>query len=108
MCPLSINFVMCIQGAMMSNEQNFRERVINLPNPDSRRKTWGAVASSAIALAATSTALAQEDTSASLLDEIIVTANRTESELSKTPVAVSVIGGNEFRDCQSIAPTVCK
>jgi len=70
-----------------------------------RQKRWIAVTGSAIALAVSNTVSAQEDPSVSLLEEIIVTANRTESELSKTPVAVSVIGGDALISAGITNPT---
>lgn len=77
------------------------------PNPASLLRNLSLLtASSSIALLNSSWVLAQESSSqASTLEEIIVTANRTETELSKTPVAVSVLTGDALISAGITNPT---
>jgi len=70
-----------------------------------KMSSWVVATSSTIAAFGAGTALAQQGTSASALEEIIVTANRMESELSKTPVAVSVITGDALISAGITNPT---
>ncbi|WP_226635395.1 TonB-dependent receptor [Novosphingobium profundi] len=71
------------------------------------KKTLFVCASSVIALAATP-ALAQESAEGDAplgAGDIIVTANRTASLLSDTPIAMSAIGGDQLADEQILDPT---